>query len=279
MVNRPPSLAAPATSSYPSPVHWTLLLSSNAGGVDNMARDEALMSLARDDLSGWFRVYGWTHPVLSLGRHQRAVGVYNPDLARSRGIEIVRRPTGGRAVLHWHEITYAAAAPISDGESLNDAASMVNELLTQTLSALGVDARLAVPTGRAPSPDGAPCFALPVRGELIADSMKLVGSAQWRDRGVWMQHGSILVGNDQGMIAELAVNPQTQPVSTVASMESLTGRKVGTAEFGSALSVVLSRVATSTYVTESSDHRQLHLDRAASLLRSRYEDVSWTWHR
>lgn len=237
------------------------------------------MSLAREDHSGWFRIYGWNHPVLSLGRHQRAVGVYDADRAKSRGVEIVRRPTGGRAVLHWHEITYAAAAPIASGESLQDAASIVNDLLARTLSALGVDAAPARPSERAPSPDGAPCFALPVRGELVAHNLKLVGSAQWRDRDVWLQHGSILVGNDQGMIAELALDPETQPVSSVASIESLIGRVIGTSEFGSALSDVLADHGAYTYVTARSDHRQLRLDGAAEQLRQHYEDANWTWHR
>ena len=237
------------------------------------------MSLARDDASGWFRIYGWTHPVLSLGRHQRATGVYDPDRASARGIEIVRRPTGGRAVLHWHEITYAAAAPIEAGESLQDAAAAVNELLARTLAALGVDASVATPAERAPSPDGAPCFALPVRGELIARNMKLVGSAQWRDRDAWLQHGSILVRNDQGMIAEVAVNPDTQPVSSVASIESLTGRSISTTEFAGALRNVLADSGEISYVTDAADARRLRLDRVARALRPNYVDADWTWHR
>lgn len=260
-------------------MRWTLLHSPDADGATNMARDEALLALVREDGGGWLRVYGWTHPVLSLGRHQRSRGVYDPVRAAERGVEIVRRPTGGRAVLHFREITYAAAAPITAGETLHHAAARVDQLLVHALAALGVEARVAQPSGRAPVPDGAPCFALPVRGELLAGGRKLVGSAQWREEDAWLQHGSILVEDDQALLPELAVQPDAQQVGEVATLAALTGRVPATGEFARALHHAARGLDPQARFLGAHEAEHARLDRAADELRARYLDPSWTWRR
>jgi len=245
-----------------------------------MARDEALLTLVRERGGGWLRFYGWSLPVLSLGRHQRARGIYDPGLAAERGIGIVRRPTGGRAVLHNREITYAAAAPVQPGETLRDAAGMVDRLLVSALARLGVDTSVARPDARAPAPDAAPCFALPVRGELLAGERKLVGSAQWREDDAWLQHGSILVDDDQGLIAELALVPEGQQPGELATLRELLGRSVSTGELTSAVLDVLRQDDEFVGEVVEAEH-DIHerLEEIAVRLQSRYEDDSWTWRR
>ena len=186
---------------------WGLLRSGPCDGLTNMATDLALLDHARRTGVATLRLYAWTRPTLSLGRHERARGVFDLRALRTAGIDVVRRPTGGRALLHDHEVTYAVAAPAAAG-SLGETYRAVNTLLRSALRSLGVPVDEA---GRAPRgtgagalrPDGAPCFAEPSPGELVVDGAKLVGSAQWRDDGAWLQHGSILLDDDQPRIAAL----------------------------------------------------------------------------
>ncbi len=98
-------------------MQWHFLVTPPADGAENMARDEALMRWSAATGHAAFRVYGWSSPTLSLGRNQRARGCYNLDAASGRGIGIVRRPTGGRALLHHREITYSAALPCADASA------------------------------------------------------------------------------------------------------------------------------------------------------------------
>src|SRR5438067_1324002 len=170
-----------------------------------MALDDALLDRARATGECVLRLYAWSTPTLSFGRHQRARGVYDPARLAEHGIDAVRRPTGGRAVLHDREITYSITAPLGAlapaTAPLHAAYARVNRLLVAALRILGVDAREAERSARAPRPDGAPCFEVPTGGELVIDrdagAAKLVGSAQWREEGALLQHGSLHVHHDQ----------------------------------------------------------------------------------
>src|SRR5260221_2024629 len=173
-----------------------------------MAVDQALMEHARLTGHTVLRVYEWSRPVLSLGVNQRARGVYDLAAVERRGIEVVRGPTGGRALLHHREVTYAVAAPVTTGEGLVAMYRRVNDLLVTALSLLGVRVSNAAPSQRAATPSPRPCFAEPAKGELVVDGRKLVGSAQWRDAGTALQHGSMLVEDDQSLIPSLMHEPQ-----------------------------------------------------------------------
>src|SRR3954471_182370 len=116
---------------------WRLLLSPPLGGPENMALDEALMARARRSGETVLRVYGWSSPTLSLGRNQRARGIYLADELERRGIGVVRRPTGGRALLHHREITYSVTAPCAHDGGLVAEYRRINLLLGSALGALG----------------------------------------------------------------------------------------------------------------------------------------------
>lgn len=177
---------------------WRILYTEPLSGAENMALDMALIDRAKATGEYTFRVYSWARPTLSLGRNQTAKGRYKVG-----AVDIVRRPTGGRALLHHREVTYSVTGP-SDG-SLRSVYDRVNRILLTGLRGLGVPVQLAAPADRAPKPTDAPCFETPVGGELVVDGKKLVGSAQWRDESAFLQHGSILIDNDQGLIAGLMV--------------------------------------------------------------------------
>jgi lipoyl(octanoyl) transferase len=255
-------------------VTWRLLLSPPSGGPENMALDEALMSRARRTGVTVLRVYGWGAPVLSLGRNQRAIGLYDDDILADRGIRVVRRPTGGRALLHHREVTYSVTAPCTTEGPLLAAYDEINSLLISALGMLGVPVDIAAPTARAAAPGGAPCFAEPARGELTLNGRKLVGSAQWRDRGALLQHGSILLDDDQSAIPSLMRSPSEPPPP--ATLRDALGRVPVIPEVSGALFSAVRALA-------DPDARSLEPD--AELLReaehnaARYRDDAWTWRR
>lgn len=252
-----------------------LLVSPPADGTTNMAIDEALLLRAGRTGETLLRVYAWTRPTVSLGRNQPARGCYDLGLARRRGIDFVRRPTGGRAILHHREITYSVAAPISAFGSLPESYRMINRLLLEALRSLGVDAREAEASSRAPAPSLAPCFDAPVAGELVAEGRKLVGSAQVRDGGAFLQHGAILLDDDQHLLTELLV--RREPTPSPATLRGLTGRVVTVEEFAGALAKAVA--ARHGLAPRALELEGPLLDDVRSLVRTRYDVADWTWRR
>jgi lipoate-protein ligase A len=262
---------APDTSARAS----RLLVSAPADGATNMAIDEALLLRARWTGETVYRVYAWSRPTVSLGRNQSARGSYDLELARARGIDFVRRPTGGRAILHHREITYSVAAPVAVFGSLRESYRTVNRLLLEALRTLGVDACEAESSNRAPMPSLAPCFEAPVAGELVAGGRKLAGSAQVRDGDAFLQHGSILVDDDQHLLSELLGERASSPPP--ATLRALTGRAVTVREFSDALGKRLS--AHHGFAPDPLEPEESLLDCVQSLVRTRYAVADWTWRR
>jgi len=164
-----------------------------------MAVDQALFGSVQAGTAPVLRLYRWRPACLSLGRHQRALGVYDPAAARRRGIDVVRRPTGGLAVLHDAELTYAVIAPAAPLGGPRAAYVRINQALVVALRTLGVPAAVSEgPEAHSPSPGAVhPCFARPAPGEVVVAGRKLVGSAQRVERHTVLQHGSILLAGTQ----------------------------------------------------------------------------------
>ncbi|MDQ6873003.1 MAG: hypothetical protein M3037_13515, partial [Gemmatimonadota bacterium] len=203
-----------------------------------MARDTALQARAAATSETVFSVYSWERPTLSFGRHQPAAGLYDLERIRAACVDVVRRPTGGRAILHNREVTYSVTAPLRDEEPLREAYSRINRILLDGLARLGVAAGTATPRGRSPVPSIRPCFETRGEGELVADGAKLVGSAQWRDGGALLQHGSILVEDDQSSLpyfAAGALNVSLGSMTQPATLAALLGRAPDAAEVASAM--------------------------------------------
>lgn len=252
---------------------WHLILTQPLPGADNMAFDEALLERARERGEVFCRVYGWARPTLSLGRNQTAAGCYDLARAQALGVDVVRRPTGGRAVLHHRELTYAVAMPVTG--SLRESSARINRLVGDALRRLGVAAAPARPAGRSPAPSLAPCFELPTRDELVAEGRKLVGSAQWREEGALVQHGSILVDDDQGLIRDLSLVP-LPPTPPPATLRGLLGRAPAAEElFDTLLAAVRSTECATAAAWPGDDALWASVDR----LRDRYLDDAWTWRR
>lgn len=185
----------------PAPAAIRLLVDGPAPGAWNMAVDQALMEAARRGVVT-LRFYLWEPPCLSLGRNQPGRGAYDEGAAAARGVEIVRRPTGGRAVYHHRELTYAVTAPAELWGSLRCACARIHRAVGRGLARARVPVALAAGMGRAPSrrppaPLPRACFREPAPGEVTLLGRKLVGSAQWRHAGALLQHGSILLVDEQ----------------------------------------------------------------------------------
>ena len=240
-----------------------------------MALDEALMARARRTGETVLRVYGWSRPTLSLGRNQRAAGIYHEGLLAERGVGVVRRPTGGRALLHHREITYSVTAPCDDTGAVLAEYGRINDLLRTALASLGAPVVVAAPEGRAAAPSAAPCFAEPAKGELTLGGRKLVGSAQWRERGAMLQHGSILIDDDQSSIAEF-LRERVLPPPPPATLRDALGRAPVMAEVGDALFRAV-RTLADPYATRLETDDDLARDMTG--LAERYRDDAWTWRR
>lgn len=254
---------------------WRSVVTPPASGAENMALDEALMHRARDTGEWVLRIYSWRVPTVSFGRNQTARGRYDPERIREHGLAVVRRPTGGRAILHDREVTYSVTAPVAEAGDLRTSYSRINALLIDGLRRLGVAASLAQPTERASAPGVAPCFDTPSAGELTVDGRKLAGSAQYRFDGALLQHGSILVADDQSRLADLVVDP-IAPIPAPATLSETLGRVPDVAEVARAL-------IDAVRALEDADVAELEIDeplraRAADLV-VRYSTDTWTWRR
>lgn len=184
---------------------WRLIRSGPLAGFLNMALDEALLEAVGEGRSEpVFRLYRWSPPALSLGCFQPTRDV---DLAACRelGIDLVRRPTGGRAVLHDREATYAVIAPAGDlfGSGVLTTGRRIALALRRALGALGLPAELEGRRRGTPGLAPANCFVAPAVSELVYQGCKVAGSAQKRAGGAFLQHGSIPVEMDLERLCRL----------------------------------------------------------------------------
>jgi len=176
---------------------WRLLVDAPAGGAWNMAVDEMLLDrVATGAAAPTLRFYQWMPPCLSLGYFQ-PIDVVDVDGCRALGVDVVRRPTGGRAILHDRELTYSVALPASvlgHDDGVLPSYYRLSLALQDGLRRLGVPVTLAPEaTASGPTVHGPVCFDRPSAHEILLEGRKLVGSAQMRRGGGILQHGSILI--------------------------------------------------------------------------------------
>jgi lipoate-protein ligase A len=196
------------SASTASAVPWRLIDSGPGPGAWNLALDEAIFDAVRERRSPpTLRLYGWEAPTLSLGYAQDAARDLDLAACAAAGTVVVRRATGGRAVLHDREVTYSVAVPDGTppfGDGIDAACRAVAAGLLAGLRLLGVDAVLApAARGVASGPRHPGCFASASRHEILAGGRKLVGSAQRRSGGAFLQHGSILLEGHGERLARL----------------------------------------------------------------------------
>jgi lipoate-protein ligase A len=187
-------------------------------GAYHMQRDEelALERVKDPTLPNVLRLYSWAPAALSLG-YQQPMDAVNVDACHDRGIDVVRRPTGGRAVLHKSELTYAVIWSVPFEIGINASHNMIVEMLVRSLSSLGnsamqlSDPRTSIKDDyKAGSLSNAACFLSTSRHEVTFDGKKTIGSAQRRFGNVLLQHGSILLNDEHLLLPELLTLEQQQ---------------------------------------------------------------------
>lgn len=182
---------------------WRVLDTGASAGSLNMAIDQAILAMhARGESPPTLRIYQWSPPAISLGYFQRCHGV---DIAACRrlGIDVVKRPTGGRAVLHFGDLTYAVVAGTTDGipSGVTAAYHLICQGLAAAFRVLGFEAELGCQGTGSPRSDM--CFLTSTAGDLLHKGRKFVGSAQTWEGSSMLQHGSIILEPHPEILARL----------------------------------------------------------------------------
>jgi lipoate-protein ligase A len=179
---------------------WRLVVDAPITGAANMARDRLLLDqLVAGERPPTLRFYGWDPACISLGLGQREE-IFDLDAVRRAGLDVVRRPTGGQALLHDREVTYSVVASRLDpvvGGTLMDSYHAISEALLTGLRELGIEGEGAACEPRPASGVTPVCFASASAEEVLVGGRKLLASAQWRSRGAFLQHGSLLLEDRQ----------------------------------------------------------------------------------
>jgi lipoate-protein ligase A len=230
-------------------------------GPNNMAADEALLESAAQEGVASLRFYGWTEPTVSLGYFQAAASRAQAGLD---SLPWVRRPSGGAALVHHHEVTYALALP--PGRAWQSGPPWLprfHELVAEVLADFGVQVRLCRP-GEERKLGEVLCFLHHTPGDLLLGSAKVAGSAQRKSHGALLQHGGILLG-------------QSPCTPALPGIRELTGVAIPHPELAGALRERLAR-ATGWEIL-AGDWTPLEHERRQDLLANRYRSPAWNEKR
>lgn len=287
-----PSARSPATwcgyNPFVQKIHmntWRFIRTPPMRGAENMAIDEAIFEgVIKGTVAPTLRLYAWEPPCLSLGYAQPLSDV---DMGRllSNGWELVRRPTGGRAILHTDEITYAIIAPVRHPQLSGGVLECYKKLspgLVRTLEML--DLRVAVhpeiPLSDAERVNPI-CFRTPSAYEITVDGKKLIGSAQVRRRGGVLQHGTIPLKGDIARICEALVyendserrRSQESLRSQASTVEALLGTTVSWEEAAEAFRKGFSQAMGWSFIDAELQPEEVH--RSQVLVAQRFEAQDW----
>jgi len=181
-------------------------------GALNMAIDDLLFRQREDskETSAVLRIYRWSPPALSIGFHQRYDVACDEAFLLGRNIDIVRRPTGGKAVLHHEELTYSVTASLEEGffkgDSLDQSYAKIAMGLKRGLELLGLSPELEQRERKLNVSSPSPCFLVPTQKEILVGGKKVIGSAQKRGVNAFLQHGSIPIRLDYELLARATRN-------------------------------------------------------------------------
>jgi lipoate-protein ligase A len=241
-----------------------------------MAIDEALLLSCDEQLKVTLRFYGWARPTLSLGYSQSVADV---DLEEcwQRGFEWIRRPTGGRAVLHDHELTYSVVAPIEVlGESVSRSHEKISRGLARGLEKLGLHAEF-VQSRASVKEASAACFAAPAMVELTVQGKKVIGSAQMRTRKSLLQHGSIPIIVDFDALATVLKLPAAARLlrQKAAGLADFLAREPMIAELKRAFRKSFEEFFEVEFIAEGLSSQEWAL--ADNLCTEKYSTSAWNW--
>lgn len=276
-------------SIMPSDGRWRLLNTGFLNGPMNMAIDEAIMfSVAEGEAPPTIRLYGWDPFCVSIGYAQRMRKEVDVEACRAKGIDYVRRPTGGRAILHGDELTYSLIVPEADpcvSGGIVESYRRFSMGLLEGLRELGVAAVEAdVLRGRLQEKSAA-CFDAPSHYEVTVGGRKLIGSAQMRRRGIVLQHGTLPLQGDVTRIMDyLRFDSEAQRAALRAelkkkatSLEEALGKVIPFEEVAAALAKGFAR--SLGIVLQPAELTVHEHQRAEQLYNEKYGTDDWNFMR
>ena len=208
---------------------WTLVLNMNPlPGSWNMAVDDFLFHSLGDEPQTFLRFYRWKRPTASLGYSQNIQKVVDIEYCRKNGIDVVRRMTGGKLVLHHKEVTYSLCSSDCDvfTSTLMDSYRLISEGLMRGFEKMGLNPCLADAPPDSYVKGHLPCFSYPARNEIEVMGKKIVGSAQKRSGAKFIQHGSIPLEEDEGLLETVSNLGKNESKVRMISLSQALGRTV-----------------------------------------------------
>jgi lipoate-protein ligase A len=265
---------------------WRLLESPPAHGAWNMAIDEAILEgVGRDESYPTLRLYAWEPACLSLG-YAQPISDVDVQRLQNHGWELVRRPTGGRAVLHADELTYSVIAPLKEPRvagSVLESYHRLAQALVEALRLLGVHVEVEKNSPSTKSTNINPvCFDVPSTYEITVGGKKLIGSAQARRKEGVLQHGSLPLTGDLTRILQVLIFPDESSRACAAerllmratTVETALKRNVSWEEAAGALITAFeTTLALDLRLGELSPKEKI---RATELAQIKYGHSSWT---
>lgn len=263
---------------------WRLILTGPQPGDMNMGLDEAILEAVESGLvRPTLRLYSWCPPCLSLGYNQPYQDI-DLDRLNARGWGLVRRSTGGRAILHTDELTYAVIGPKTDPRLAGDLMSSyrrISRALYQALLNLGLS--VEIHAGKNPHAHQEPvCFDNPSDFEITANGKKIIGSAQARKKAGILQHGSLPLTGDLTRITEVLSYPSDHEreragkllVENAATVSSVLGKEVSWGSAALAFREAFAESLNLDLVEESLTPNEA--ERARNLAEKKYRVAGWT---
>lgn len=264
---------------------WRLINSGFQDGPSNMACDEAILeAVAHGQSPPTLRFYSWEPACLSLG-YRQSWRLIDERYCQEIGWDIVRRPTGGRAILHVDELTYSVCAPVEEprvqGRVL-ESYQRLSEALLSGLQILGLEPVKADPDPTRGEVDGPACFDGPSNYEITVQGRKLVGSAQVRKKGVVLQHGTLPLYGDVSRIGNTLYfesDDRRQALirglrRQAITLEDALGRQISYDEAASAMQAGFEQALNLAFTI--SELSESELDRSAELRAVKYASDDWT---
>ena len=264
---------------------WRLILSEPSSGPMNMALDEAILeAVQKDQAPPTLRFYSWNPPCLSLG-YAQSVEDADQSAIEQLGWDLVRRPTGGKAILHTDEITYSIAAPANHPLFVNGVLPSYKRIslaLIAGLESMGLVPELNIADPPVPSNGNPVCFQNPSAFEITVEGKKLVGSAQLRRSGGVLQHGSLPLQGELGRIC-LALkyadeHDRKQALEKVSQHAVTVEHVLGeTLTWNDAAKHLTKGIEESLQLNFTQDDpSQQEISRSNEILEERYSDADWT---
>jgi len=260
---------------------WSLIIDpAPCAGSWNMAVDEHLFESLGGGGETVVRFYRWARPTVSLGYSQSIDRAVDLELCRKQGIDVVRRMTGGKLVLHDREITYSVCSTDASifSSTLASSYRLISEALVLGLEKMGLAAAMAGPPPESYRRGVMPCFSFPARDEIELDGRKVVGSAQKRIGNRFLQHGSIPLDADPDRDRRIASVSMADPSNVrVISLSDALGRPV---TFDWAVSRLVEGLAGHFQIRfNPSSLTQADVENTRRIERERYANPDWTLAR